>query len=65
MKTPFLQLNLSSVEHACVEYHVAESKNSSYLLINYDKPTTSLLFEIRKSSGGILHHRREVIYSDH
>jgi hypothetical protein len=25
MKTPFLQLNLSSVEHVWVEYHVAES----------------------------------------
>jgi hypothetical protein len=26
MKTPFTQLNLSSVEHVWVEYHVAESE---------------------------------------
>jgi hypothetical protein len=25
MKTPFTPLNLSSIEHVCVEYHVAES----------------------------------------
>jgi hypothetical protein len=30
MKTPFLQLNLSSVEHVWVEYHIAES--FSYIL---------------------------------
>jgi hypothetical protein len=27
MKTPFSQLNLSSIEHLCVEYHVEESQN--------------------------------------
>jgi hypothetical protein len=29
MKTPFSQMNLSSVEHVWVEYHVAESQNKS------------------------------------
>jgi hypothetical protein len=33
MKTPFMQLNLSSIEHVCVEYHLAESHFAVLLMV--------------------------------